>query len=818
MRLRLIALAPLALLALTACIEDSTPSNESEADAAPGSADALVDGALPDVAVDAEPPPGPMIDAGAEPDAAPPTPCEGDDDCPAGATCLDEGVCSQPECAGDADCGGGMLQACYEGACVDRCLGPNTCFRGGVCENNICVPPECAEDAECAEGELCRGGSCVEAMPCDDDAACEADFRCVEGNCEPLPPCAGDRNCAAGEICQDGLCRERPACEARDDCAGAEDCVGGVCVPFVCRGDADCDPGLVCDGGGCVEPAMPEVAEVVVLTRPRTVVVGQQVAYRAVALDLRGDIVATRGFVWAVEPEAAAGFEGAILTAGPQLGEATVRAGFEVDGEVIWSEPVGLRVVDSAPPEQGIRVRVTDAATGAPLEGATVRADDAEAATDAEGIATFDAAADVVSVFAADHDYVTLVGVAGDDLHVALPPRSDDALVAGFTGEVDFARVTTEGGVDLGLAGASISGGLTHVNFGVLLGQLFNVPVNAGPVSFDLPLPGGLVLSAELPIIGRVNLKDDYRALSGAGFRLAWSFAGRIDVNALLGLVGGGGGGFDAGQVLTTLLPFFDRFQHGLRVADDLVALPTRVDDTDVDNDGDTAERVPDYERFPVLNVAPAQDQRLRVAVEVPALADGQIAIVFAGVEVDEVGFVPLGLSAADEASTIPMRMAPPYGGLQGGERTLMALAADFGGGGGFSLPDDLSVLFARFGDSVPADAAFAGGFLPTPAGFEWDVQLRTLRVGDAEGAELYRAVIEGAGGRWLVYLGPGADEVVLPFPGEGIADLAAGGQARFEAFRLRAGATFDALVGLGGPGDLPDFDRFVDAFSRAVD
>ncbi len=791
--------------ALLACVED--PATDPDTDGALGGDAAPID-MTPDATA-------PVPDAGSATDGAPQATCADDADCPPGATCTAEGVCTLPECAADDDCGS-MLRTCRDGLCLDRCLGPGTCIRGGRCVDNACEPPECEADGDCEGGQLCRAGSCVDPRPCDANDDCGADESCEAGNCEPLPRCGGDANCEAGEICQAGRCRERSGCEARDDCGADEDCVAERCVPFVCRGDVDCGGAEVCNAGACEPPADVEVARVVILSRPRTLTIGQTVRLRAAALDLRGDIVATRGFLWSGDAPDVLGVEAGTgaVTAGPEAGAGQVVAAFpQPNGELLASDPLGLRVVEAAAPD-GLRVRVT--AAGEPVEAATVRAGELDGLTDALGVAEFVVEGDPppITVFADGFDFVTLVGLGTLDVHVPLTPRSDDALVAGFTGAVSFDEVTSQGGLELGLAGASISGGLTHLGFAQLVGELFNVSVNAGPLSQDIPLPGGLVLSAEVPIVGRLEIKDRYHAVSGPGLRVGWAFAGRIDVGVLIGLVQGGGG-FDAGTVLATLLPFFDSFQHGLRVAEELRALPRRPDEDDLDGDGDTDELVPDYDRFPVLDNEPTFDQQLRLGVTLPELPAGGTALLFAGVEVEEVGFVPMGVTAATAPGPLPMRLAPPYGGLEAGEPVVFALAGAFGGGG-FAVPDDVSAVIGRWAGRFPNELAF-DPFLSPANAVEWDAALRAIAGGAVDGAGLHRVVFRGGSGRWTVYFGAGAaPEWTLPFPPDGVADLAGGAtEVRFEA--LRTGATLDELAGAGGPGDLLDLDRHAEAFSRVV-
>lgn len=804
-------LSLLAALMLTACVEDPAPKNDDD------DTDAGIDLGLEDAFIAPDPDAAANVPDAAPliPDAMAPAACESDDDCP-GSTC-EAGECGPPECAADADCG--ALAACLEGACMPRCLGQLGCD-GGRCIDNICFPPECVEDVDCGEGRLCRGVECIDASPCVEDNECGEAERCVESNCEPLPGCVGDRHCAANEICEEGHCRTRQSCAGEDACVDGEDCVGGRCVPFVCRGDVDCGDGESCRAGVCQQPMAIEIATVVILNRPRVITIGQRLQYRAVGLDLRGDIVQTGGFSWAVDDAEFADIdEAGLLTGGPGAGETGVRAGIEFEGEMIWSEPTALTVVELAPADSP-HLRLTDAITGSPIEGALVRVGDARLETDAAGMAPLENIEGeyTLSVFADGYDYITLVGLTRTDIHLPLTPLSDDTRVAGFTGTMDFDRVTDEGETDLGLAGASLAGGLTWLNLDAFIGAIFNVPVNAGPLNVDAPLPGGLTLSAVVPILGRLDIKTGYNVTSTAGFRLGWAFAGRIQFNTLLQLFnGGGGGGFSVGQVLATVLPFFDTFQHDIRVAERLVALPRLPDQDDVDGDGDVAELVPDYDRFPVLNMKPGQNQSLRLSVEVPELSgDNTVALLFAGVELEEVGFVPLGLSSATEAGVLAMRMAPPYAGLEAGEAVLVSLSTEFGGGGGGLLPQDISARFQRYPGRIPADVVIPP-FMPLPVALEWDPALRSLTAGAVEGASLHRAVFSGGNGRWVVYFAGGtAPELTIPFPPEGSIDLAAASTARVEAIELRDDLSLDTLVGEGGAGDLTDLDRNAIGLSRA--
>ena len=89
------------------------------------------------------------------------------------------------------------------------------------------------------------------------------------------------------------------------------------------------------------------------------------------------------------------------------------------------------------------------------------------------------------------------------------------------------------------MTGPSFASGLTQVTFDNLLGSTFNREINAGPVNVDLPLPGGLTLAADIPFVGQIDAKTTYYVSAEPGLRLGWSFGGRIDIQAVIGLAMG---------------------------------------------------------------------------------------------------------------------------------------------------------------------------------------------------------------------------------------------------------------------------------------
>jgi len=619
------------------------------------------------------------------------------------------------------------------------------------------------------------------------------------------------------EICDDGLCRPRTGCEDDSMCADDEDCVGGRCVPFVCRGDADCGEGERCLAGLCAEPVEAMVAQVVIITRPRPLAGPIQV--RAVGLDLFGDIVVSGGFEWtSSDPDT--------LAIDAATGRATPAEGAEGRVEIVaaygdtLSAPVAFEVGALDVPE-GFSVMAYQWATGAPLVGATVQMGAQEQVTDENGAVVLEPAdgPQAITVFAEGHDYVTVVGPIGDGLVIPVPPRSADALVAGIKGTVDFRNVEGEGAVSIGLSGASFSRGLLDLGLAELLGEIFNIEINLGPLgSVDLPLPAGITINADFP--GIPELKNTYYATAAPGLQLAWSFAGRLDFQEVGGLFRGGGGGVSVGRVLGTILPFFERFPHGVRVAPDLRALPRLPDEGDIDGDGDTEELLPAYARFESLDTVPDREQGLRLSISVPGGDNDTPVLLFSGVDLEGTGFVPLGVSVSTSDDPVATRMAAPHSGLEVGGPVVVALRGEFGVGGGRAvLPKDVSVQMRRYPDRVPEAVNFDTPFLALPDSLEWNPALRSVGMNPIEGAQLNRVIFVNGEGRWTVYAnGDIPLEFTLPFPPAGYPDLSGGAVVRAEAITVGGGTGLDALLRPDGDIHLANLEALATGFSRRVD
>lgn len=721
------------------------------------------------------------------------------------------------ECVVDGDCGS-FLRVCRNGLCLNRCFG-GTCFQGGVCMDGACFPPECEADDQCAEDEICREESCIPKVNCETAADCDENQACTDMVCEPLPRCVGDRNCDQNEICERGFCRERVTCtEDESICPESEACIGGRCVPSGCRGVDDCDSDERCLGGECVPAGVPDVVRVIILTPGRGISPGMTIELQAVGLNARGQIVTSDGFDWASSSPLLDNQGQGRFLAGMESGEALITASFDGEEGRITSEPVRFVILPSAP--MGIAsVRVTDP-LGQPVAGALVVTPSARAQTDPGGIAEFamleDEVGQLVSVFADGFDYMSVVMADCDQVLVPLVPRTDLSIAAGLEGVVNFDSIVSEGELETSLTGTAVTGGILGLSLERLIGSIFYGRVSFFGNDFDLPLPGGLTLAGQIPIIGQLDLKNRFYITTDPGLRFVWSFAGRLDFQTIASFVRRGGG-VDLGEVLTAVLPFFETFSHGLRTLSNVQAVPTIQDTDDLDGDDNTSEQRADYLGNPELTMTPTISQDLRVQVSLPDNLEeiGEVALLFMGAELPEVGFVPLGVTASDTPGSIPARLALPYGALSGAKVTAIAAATDFEGGDSI-LPTDLSVLVRRYGRSVPNEITFARSFLPYERDFSFDAETRTLTASPSDNGTLSRWSLQGPTVRWIVQANGIHDvNIALPPAPEGFPDLGDAPIVLQETIDL-GDAPFDNLACPSPEGTLQDVDRLTIRFSRS--
>ncbi len=778
--------------------------------------------------------------------------CGNDGDCPSDALCVGTicrwapactgdgdcdtpdivGVCvggqCQPGCDFNDDCGPEGIAICVDNNCRFACEDANTCDPGERCIEGACIPDECLGTSfdDCPDGERCNGnGECVVYTTCEDDFDCSDTELCVDGVCEAAQACGSDLNCGRGEICSNGTCRPTTTCEGDDDCGDNEQCIGGLCVPALCRGVDDCAEGEVCDGGICRTPETADVDTIIINTRPSPVRPGDAIQFTATALDSRGAVILGQQFDFTSSDEGVGTFSGRVFTAGDTAGTTEVVA--RPAGESSPQSAAVTVVNLGADSPDVVRVVVVDRESGAPVDGAlVVPASGDSLETDSSGTVTFEAdPGDSISVFAEDFNYVTLLGI--DDLQsalVVLSPATGSAESAGFTGQMDFSGVSTTGDASIGLAGAAIGGTLVDLDLGRLLGDSFNTRVAApGLGNQDVPLPGGLV--AVIDFFGIGPIKQTYYARSNGGLGFAWSLGGKVNVGDLFGLFGGGG--TDIGQIIGALLPLFESFNHDLLsfVAE---PRPLIVDTADIDGDGDEAERIADYDRFPELNMRPDVNLDYRTEVTFPTLPiindeRAAVAILVGGILVEGTGFVPTGISAGTPdnegvVEEVLLRMAPAHSGLAIGEFAVIALTFGTEGAGfgadGIQLPTSLAGrIFV--GRRLPERIDFAVAPFPELAvDTNWNADARAFATADVA-ADLVKVTFVGADGSWEVY-GTAADTASfnLRAVARGFDDYARGSFARVEAIELSGDTQYTTLVLPGSP-SLLDLNNAVEAFSR---
>lgn len=765
-----------------------------------------------------------------------PTSCDTSDDCPPSQNCI-QGVCDDP-CTQDADCGSpaqAYLCDTASGDCFQRCLTDGQCPDGTWCDDEaaqgpggLCIPAECTTDAECdqANDEICDGkdegrGHCVEVVRCD-QGDCPPGFACDTATniCEPVPACRTDRDCEGSAYCDGGYCV--PA----DDCSTAScptdfECIGDVCVPAVCRGNADCTvQGEVCISGSCMTPPSPDqVVEVQIVTPAGVVRPGTTYAFTALALDQAGRAVPGVTFEWlSSDPNVASIDADGLATGGNSNGVTEIRARVQTAAGPVTSTPVELTNLGPAP--NTVRVTVIRSTNGTPISGADVEISGAfgteSATSDQSGVATFSATATGtidVTVAHPSHDYVSVLGASATDLVVPLPPITRPDVAAGVKGTVDLSQVTTQGGLSMSLSGASMPSPLhTFDAAGLFGGDLIQVAV---PMVGNIGIPAGNTV--EVDLMGfQIPLKTEYYARAQPGMRAIWTFGGRIGVDA--GTFG------NLNNLLALLIPYFQRFEHGVVPSTTLVGIPTVVDTADFDGDGDTAETIPDWNNFPAQPMQPIVSQSLRYQLAVDNLpfvsgGNANTLVVIAGALLPGIGFVPLGLDGQTDENgngivqAFITKMAPAHGGLEAGEYAVIASAVRIDG----ALPGPGSVRM-YVGDSVPTSVDLSDGWLDSPLDATWSGPNREVGLPVLSGADLFRIAFSSPDGAWHVYgaAPAGGGAIAIPPPPAGLVDRTSSATVTVDAVDLEQGTDPATLFDLTSGGNL-GIDRVTRGFSRAI-
>lgn len=759
--------------------------------------------------------------------------CEDSTDCPSDQRCIED-VCNDP-CTMNSDCGS-AIYACDvpSGECIQRCNNDGVCPMGTICESFLCVAAECAMDADCTgtgtiecQGEENGHGRCVEIIACNAPGGCPPGTACNTATniCEELPECVGDRDCENDSYCEGGFCQPSVSC-TNASCEPGYDCVGGVCVPELCRGDADCPlAGEACISGTCQTPPAPTfVTQVRILTPAGVVRPGTTYSFVAVALDQAGAVVPGVVFAWESTQQGVATIDAdGVATGGMTAGTTVITASMNNGTSTIVSPGVNLVNLGELDPNS-VRVSIVSGSSGSPINGAAVDLSGAfgtlSAVTTANGVAVFDTvpASAVFSVTAGqtNFDFVSVVGIDARDLLIALPPVSKPTQSGGLRGTVDFARVTAMGQLSISLNGASLPSPLVSFQPAALFGGDQYV-VNVPQANINIPVPMGSTL--EVDFLGNpIPLKDQYYTRAATGIRAGWSFAGRIGLDAIMGAGAGG-------NIVGTILPYLQRFTHGVRPVVDVVALPTIVDGNDIDNDGDTAETVPNYGQFPSVALTPdtAQSLRYNLAVaNLPFVSGGNAntLLVVGGMLLPSVGFVPLGLDGLQDdagngiVAPFTTKIAPPHGGLEVGEYAVLATAIRLEGA---ALPGPGSARLL-VSDRLPEDVDLSDGWMDSPLNASWNANLREVSLPPIAAADLYRIAFASDDGTWHIYApAPMSvnDAVVIPGAPMGLIDRTGTTTVTVDAIDLESGASASTIFDVAN-GNALSLDRVTRGFARA--
>ena len=169
------------------------------------------------------------------------------------------------------------------------------------------------------------------------------------------------------------------------------------------------------------------------------------------------------------------------------------------------------------------------------MSGAIVVSGNTQSETDAEGVAVFDDQdiGDLVTVFADQFDYMSVVRADCDEILIPLSARTDLTTAVGVEGVVSFDNLVGDGELETILTGSAVTGGILGLSLERLIGSIFYGRVSFFGRDVDLPLPGGLTLAGDVPVLGNIDLKNRFYISSDPGLRFIWSFAGRLDFQTL---------------------------------------------------------------------------------------------------------------------------------------------------------------------------------------------------------------------------------------------------------------------------------------------
>jgi hypothetical protein len=510
-----------------------------------------------------------------------------------------------------------------------------------------------------------------------------------------------------------------------------------------------------------------------------------------------------------------------------------------------------------------LRVVVIDQDSSAPLAGVTVVVQGGESkATTSDGSVTFNTAASLhtVSVFDANHRYVTVVGTSASDLLIALPSKPHRAKYSDKSLATDFKNLSNLNGTSHVLcAGASLHGNLIDADLLTMLGWNsvpMTIALGTGTPYGPYDVPEGVVDGLGATIF---NTDSRYSIEVPPSPHDLWSIGGNAVIGDVLRIIGpilnGNGTSTDEmlDMILPALLPLIGVLESGVYPA--VVPSANQMVSLSAGNGG--GPLVPDT--LP----------RLRVNLHLPTMGtfvDTQgttqhldAVLVEGGPWSPITGFVPQGMTfGIDQISTaggltpdglvdpvgsgaegqLPLRLAPRHGGLEHSPWGLLAMASNSAGvlandlcmptffplTQGASIPSDFG-LTARV--VHPAAIPYNEGavndltippFLDVPGLPERSGRTVTLpaAVTSTTGAVVNRLDVGTPESGWILYFPSGTTTLSVPSVPSGFTDpYDPMGAVVLTATSLGVAPapTYDALVQFDGV-DLDDFSSVTDGFS----
>ena len=754
--------------------------------------------------------------------------CKDSSDCPSDLRCQ-SGVCRNP-CQSDDDCGGPRFTCNMNGECLARCFNDQTCESGFICEDNVCLPQECEsnEDCDATASEECVGieeghGRCEFVQRCMDDSECPDNFSCEETRCRELPRCLGDRDCGPDRYCDDGHCQKSTTCTV-GSCPAGEICIADRCVPDICRSIDDCDTaGEICISGQCQVPPPPSFVTEIRIVTPSGVVRPQGTyQFTAIALNQAGNVVPGVSFDWTSTSTLVATIDANGLATGQnRAGETQIIARASTGVMSLSSTPVTLINLGALSMTTQLRVTVVDISSGGVLSGVPLTINDGtqtfDVTTDAQGKVSLSSSQTTANTFTVtawspSHNYTTIDGITSNDIVLPLRTLTSPQRAGGLKGAIDLSMVNTSGDLAYSISGASFPTPLFTYDPGDLFGRdVHQIDV----MNFKIPVGASATLSAT--VFGMsFNLKDTYYTQAAQGQRAAWSFGGRVDFDFL--------GGFASDNLLASILPRFQQFDHDVRPSIRVVSVPKVTDTADIDNDEDTSELVPDFANFPDVGLTPKVEQTLRYALEtdnvrLPFVTGGNAdtLLIVTGSLLPGIGFVPLGLDGLTDDSgngvvpSFTAKLAPPHSGLEQGQFAVLATAFRNDNN---PIPQPGSTrIFV--GSSLPRSVDFRSGWIDAPLGAEFDRGARNLSVSAPTGSDLLHFTIQHSEGAWDYYTAPFTQPKPLPAIPMGTTDRTQSATISVSAIDLAASSNVSSLfdVSNGGVGSL---DRVTERVSKA--